>query len=69
MPKLEDTFTTTVDGAAAFERWRSEPGDERPSLIDVLDFEDEPEDDEDEDIDVLDLHRPECRSPHEDCRC
>lgn len=41
-----DTFTSTVDGAAAFERHHNahEPYDDRPSLSDLYEGEEEPDD-------------------------
>lgn len=38
MSRPEDTFTSTVDAAAAFERHHApEPDDDRPTLTDVMD--------------------------------
>lgn len=41
MPRPEDDFTSTVDGAAAFERWHAEPhpDDERPTLAEAMGYE------------------------------
>jgi hypothetical protein len=60
---MEDTFTSTVDGAAGFERMRviEEERKNRPSRLDVMDFRDE------EEVEYDDYDRCNCSDPG--CPC